>query len=44
MAAALGGGGHRAAAGATLAYDLRTARELVLTEAGRALGMSEQAP
>ncbi len=39
IAAALGGGGHRAAAGATLSCDLRTARELVLAEAGRALGL-----
>jgi bifunctional oligoribonuclease and PAP phosphatase NrnA len=39
IAAALGGGGHRAAAGGTLNCDLRSARELVLAEAGRALGM-----
>jgi nanoRNase/pAp phosphatase (c-di-AMP/oligoRNAs hydrolase) len=39
IAAALGGGGHRAAAGATLTCDLREARELVLAEAGRALGL-----
>jgi phosphoesterase RecJ-like protein len=39
MAAALGGGGHRAAAGATLNCDLRQARELVLAEASRALGL-----
>jgi phosphoesterase RecJ-like protein len=39
MAALLGGGGHRAAAGATLNCDLRQARELVLVEAGRALGL-----
>jgi bifunctional oligoribonuclease and PAP phosphatase NrnA len=38
IAAALGGGGHRAAAGATLACDLRVARERVLAEAVRALG------
>jgi phosphoesterase RecJ-like protein len=40
IAAALGGGGHRAAAGATLTCDLREARELVLAEAGRALGLA----
>lgn len=40
MAVALGGGGHRAAAGATLNCDLRTARELVLGQAGRALGIT----
>jgi phosphoesterase RecJ-like protein len=40
IAAALGGGGHRAAAGATLSCDLRRARELVLAEVGRALGIS----
>lgn len=39
IAAALGGGGHRAAAGGTLNCDLRAARELVLAEAGRALGL-----
>jgi phosphoesterase RecJ-like protein len=38
IAAALGGGGHRAAAGATLTCDLREARELVLAEASKALG------
>jgi phosphoesterase RecJ-like protein len=40
IAAALGGGGHRAAAGATLTCDLREARELVLAEAGKALGFA----
>ena len=39
MAVALGGGGHRAAAGATLDCDLRQARELVLGQAARALGI-----
>jgi len=39
IASAFGGGGHRAAAGATLNCDLRSARELVLAEAGRALGL-----
>ena len=39
MAVALGGGGHRAAAGATLSCDLRQARELVLGQAARALGI-----
>lgn len=39
VATALGGGGHRTAAGATLSCDLREARELVLAEAGRALGI-----
>ena len=37
LAAALGGGGHRVAAGGTLTCDMRAARELVLAEAGRAL-------
>jgi phosphoesterase RecJ-like protein len=40
VAVSLGGGGHRAAAGATLYLDLKTARERVLTEAGRELGLS----
>lgn len=40
IAAAVGGGGHRAAAGATLSCDLRTARERVLIEVARALGLS----
>jgi bifunctional oligoribonuclease and PAP phosphatase NrnA len=44
IAAALGGGGHRAAAGATLNCDLRSARELVLAEAGRALGLLDLKP
>ncbi|MDD9945372.1 MAG: DHH family phosphoesterase [Myxococcales bacterium] len=39
IAAALGGGGHRTAAGATLTCGLREARELVLAEAGRMLGL-----
>jgi phosphoesterase RecJ-like protein len=39
MAVALGGGGHRAAAGATLNCDLRQARELVLGQAAKALGI-----
>jgi phosphoesterase RecJ-like protein len=39
IAGALGGGGHRAAAGATLTCDLREARERVVAEAGRALGL-----
>jgi phosphoesterase RecJ-like protein len=39
VAVALGGGGHRAAAGATLAQDLRLARRLVVLEAGRELGL-----
>jgi phosphoesterase RecJ-like protein len=41
IASALGGGGHRAAAGATLTCDIRSARDLVLAEVGRALGLSE---
>ncbi len=39
VAVALGGGGHRAAAGATVSLDLRTARDRVLAEAGRELGI-----
>jgi phosphoesterase RecJ-like protein len=39
VAVALGGGGHRAAAGATVTLDLRKARELVVLEAGRELGL-----
>lgn len=39
IAVAMGGGGHRAAAGATVSLDLRRTRELVLLEAGRELGM-----
>jgi phosphoesterase RecJ-like protein len=42
IAAALGGGGHRAAAGATLGCGLRAARELVLAEAARALGLPDK--
>jgi bifunctional oligoribonuclease and PAP phosphatase NrnA len=38
VAVAVGGGGHRAAAGATLNMDLRAARDRVLVEAGRELG------
>lgn len=41
VATAVGGGGHRSAAGATLHMDLRTAREQVLREAGRAMGMED---
>jgi phosphoesterase RecJ-like protein len=39
VAVALGGGGHRAAAGATVSMDLRSAREKALFEAGRELGI-----
>lgn len=39
VAVALGGGGHRAAAGATMDIDLKVARERVLEEAGRELGL-----
>lgn len=39
VAVALGGGGHRAAAGATVTMDLRTARDRTLFEAGRELGI-----
>jgi bifunctional oligoribonuclease and PAP phosphatase NrnA len=39
VAVALGGGGHRAAAGATVTLNLREARELVVLEAGRELGL-----
>jgi phosphoesterase RecJ-like protein len=39
VAVALGGGGHRAAAGATVTMDLRSARDRVLFEAGRELGL-----
>lgn len=42
IAAAVGGGGHRASAGATLSFDLREAREVVLVEVGRALGLSKR--
>jgi phosphoesterase RecJ-like protein len=41
MAVALGGGGHRAAAGATLDCDLRQARERVLAQARIALGITD---
>jgi len=37
VALALGGGGHRVSAGATLAQDLENARRMVLREAGREL-------
>jgi len=43
IAAAFGGGGHRAAAGGTLNCDLRSARDLVLAEAGSALGLLDPA-
>jgi phosphoesterase RecJ-like protein len=39
IAASLGGGGHRVAAGATLNADLRTARAQVVAAVGQALGM-----
>ena len=39
VALALGGGGHRAAAGATVTWDMRRAREQVVLEAGRELGL-----
>jgi phosphoesterase RecJ-like protein len=39
IASALGGGGHRVAAGSTLTCDLREARERVVAECGRALGL-----
>jgi bifunctional oligoribonuclease and PAP phosphatase NrnA len=39
VAVAVGGGGHRAAAGATLQMDLRAGRDRVLLEAGRELGL-----
>jgi phosphoesterase RecJ-like protein len=39
IAVALGGGGHRTSAGATLAIDLAAARDQVLAEAGRELGL-----
>jgi phosphoesterase RecJ-like protein len=38
IAVALGGGGHRASAGATLTHDIATARRMILLEAGRELG------
>lgn len=40
LATALGGGGHRNAAGATLPCGLREARDRVLQEAGRLLGIA----
>jgi phosphoesterase RecJ-like protein len=39
IAAAVGGGGHRSAAGATLDCEMRVAREQVLAEVGKALGV-----
>ncbi|HET8936641.1 MAG TPA: DHH family phosphoesterase [Polyangiales bacterium] len=39
VAVALGGGGHRTSAGATVAQSLAKAREIVLLEAGRELGL-----
>lgn len=39
IAASLGGGGHRVAAGATLNFDLKTARAHVVQAVGQALGM-----
>jgi bifunctional oligoribonuclease and PAP phosphatase NrnA len=44
IASVFGGGGHRAAAGGTLNCDLRSARELVLAEAGSALGLLDLTP
>ncbi|HEX4354187.1 MAG TPA: hypothetical protein VHZ95_14760, partial [Polyangiales bacterium] len=41
VAVALGGGGHRAAAGATVSLTLAKARELVVAEAGRELGLAQ---
>ncbi|MEY4576616.1 MAG: hypothetical protein RL701_1319 [Pseudomonadota bacterium] len=38
VAVALGGGGHRVSAGATVTHDIDTARRLALREAGRELG------
>ncbi|MGD8861245.1 MAG: DHH family phosphoesterase [Myxococcales bacterium] len=38
IAVAVGGGGHRAAAGATLPIELRAARDRVLAEVGKELG------
>jgi phosphoesterase RecJ-like protein len=40
VAVALGGGGHRAAAGATVSLTLAKAREWVVAEAGRELGLA----
>jgi phosphoesterase RecJ-like protein len=42
IAATVGGGGHRASAGATLSVDLREAREIVLAQVGRSLGLSDR--
>jgi len=39
LAVALGGGGHRTSAGATLTQDIETAGKLVVLEAGRELGL-----
>jgi phosphoesterase RecJ-like protein len=39
VAVALGGGGHRTSAGATVSQDIRAARQAVLLEAGRELGL-----
>lgn len=39
VAVTMGGGGHRAAAGATVNMDIRAARDRVLFEAGRELGI-----
>lgn len=39
VALALGGGGHRAAAGATVNWGMKRAREQVVLEAGRELGL-----
>jgi bifunctional oligoribonuclease and PAP phosphatase NrnA len=39
LAVALGGGGHRTSAGATLTQDIDTAGKLVMLEAGRELGV-----
>jgi phosphoesterase RecJ-like protein len=41
IAVSLGGGGHRAAAGATLGTDLRTAREHVMRAVGRELALGD---
>ncbi|MET0388552.1 MAG: bifunctional oligoribonuclease/PAP phosphatase NrnA [Polyangiales bacterium] len=38
VALALGGGGHRASAGATVTYEIATARRMAVLEAGRELG------
>jgi phosphoesterase RecJ-like protein len=44
VAVALGGGGHRSAAGASLAMDLATAREKVLAAAVESLGLPPAKP